>query len=821
MRQFTSFRFVWYKLQLLCNGITACFCLLLFFPFCLFSQAPTIQWDKTIGGSSDDYLFSLRQTSDGGYILGGYSSSPISGDKSENSKGANDYWVVKLDANGNKLWSKTIGGSNEEQLFSIYQTSDGGYILSGYSFSPISGDKSENSKGANDYWVVKLDANGNRLWDKTIGGSGSDFSYSSLYQTSDGGYILGGYSDSPISWDKSENSKGYNDYWVVKLDANGNKVWDKTFGGSSDDFLRSLHQTSDGGYILGGSSTSPISGDKSGASQGVRDYWIVKLDDDGNKLWDKTFGGNSWNELTALHQTSDGGYILGGYSSSPISGDKSENSKGGDDYWVLKLDANGNKEWDKTIGGNSSDDLTSLHQTSDGGYILGGHSFSLISGDKSENSEGNRDYWVVKLDANGSKKWDKTIGGSGVDYLTSLHQTSDGGYILGGISPSSISGDKSENNKGSNDYWVVKLNPENTPTLTVNCTPYLNLCYKASQTYTVPPLEISGDLGIERISYTVYRYPLVYGPCQDNPGVYCPLSLRSGEGVEASGTFPQQVNSDIPQTSYEIWWEVLDANGEWHYCQTRVTIYPEITVSIPDVYAINPGGNINTVYIGYQPASSITLTATQSGANAPFSYNWSTVPSQSTQQITISPTVAGTYNYNVTITDASGCTAEFTKTITAINISSGQNLDKVYICHRDLKGKWTTLSVLKGSVANHLAHGDYLGKCLATTSTEQSNVTAGRTSTTTGEVALMKEMKLYPNPAGNYLDVQWTTILPGASSISITDLQGRVLKKFNTGVRQPHAINKQRISLQSLARGTYILTLTNGSEKQVSKFVVQ
>ena len=292
---------------------------------------------------------------------------------------------------------------------------------------------------------------------------------------------------------------------------------------------------------------------------------------------------------------------------------------------------------------------------------------------------------------------------------------------------------------------------------------------------------------------------------------------RAGSGNDASGSF--YVNES--RRDFVISWYLQDINGNSTSFETNLHINYELNTAIPDTYAMNPGGDVNTVYISYQPASSITLTATPSGGNAPYSYNWSTVPSQSTQQITVSPPVAGTYNYNVIVTDASGCTAEFTKTITAINISSGQNLEKVYICNRDLKGKWTTLSVLKGSVANHLAHGDYLGKCLATTSTEQSNVTAGRTSTTTGEVALMKEMKLYPNPAGNYLDVQWTTILPGASSISITDLQGRVLRKFNTGVRQPHAINKQRISLQSLARGTYILTLTNGSEKQVSKFVVQ
>ncbi|KAA3439619.1 PKD domain-containing protein [Rufibacter hautae] len=420
---------------------------------------PTKEWDKTIGGSGTDQLSSLQRTADGGYILGGTSPSPVSGDKTEASKGGSDYWVVKLNASGAKEWDKTFGGSGTDQLNSLQQTADGGYILGGTSSSGVSGNKTEASRGNNDYWVVKLNASGAKEWDKTFGGSGTD-QLSSLQQTADGGYILGGTSPSPVSGDKTGANRGNGnstDYWVVKLNANGAKVWDKTIGGSGGDQLSSLRQTADGGYILGGTSPSGISGDKTEASKGGSDYWVVKLNASGAKEWDKTFGGSGNDQLSSLQRTADGAYILGGWSDSGTGGNKGEASRGGSDYWVVKLTATGAKEWDKTIGGSGSDQLSSLQQTADGGYILGGTSPSPVSGDKTEASKGGSDYWVVKLAANGAKVWDRTIGGSGSDQLTALQPTADKGYVLGGYSDSGIGGDKGGASKGGIDYWVVKL----------------------------------------------------------------------------------------------------------------------------------------------------------------------------------------------------------------------------------------------------------------------------------------------------------------------------------------------------------------------------
>jgi hypothetical protein len=268
-------------------------------------------WDKRFGGTSHDYCMSVQETHDGGFILGGYSYSDAGGDKTEDCRGNADYWVVRINSAGTKLWDKRFGGTDWDYCMSLQETRDGGFILGGYSFSGAGGDKTEGSRGSCDDWAVRVDSAGNRLWDKRFGGTDLDFSMS-LQETRDGGFILGGTSFSGAGADKTEASRGSPDYWVVRVDSAGTKLWDRRFGGTGEDRCTSLQETRDSGFILGGYSLSGAGGDKTEASRGAYDYWIVRLapdDSDGDGMtdvWEYQYFGNSTNAVASEDSDGDG-----------------------------------------------------------------------------------------------------------------------------------------------------------------------------------------------------------------------------------------------------------------------------------------------------------------------------------------------------------------------------------------------------------------------------------------------------------------------------------------------------------------------------------
>ena len=276
---------------------------------------------------------------------------------------------------------------------------DNKIIVAGDTPTLSGGDKTEAGQGGRDFWIVKLDTNGSKLWDKTIGGSGHDFISSSTLSTENGDIIVAGKSESNATGDKSEDSKGGNDFWIVKLDASGNKLWDKTIGGNGNDSASSLLVYQDGSFIVAGSSDSNASGDKSEDSKGANDFWIVKLDASGNKLWDKTIGGNGNDSASSLLAYQDGSFIVAGSSDSNASGDKTLNNKGGRDFWAVGMDANGNKLWDKTIGGSGGDYHPQIISGANDNFYIAGKSDSNVTGDKSEDSKGLLDYWIIKLEA--------------------------------------------------------------------------------------------------------------------------------------------------------------------------------------------------------------------------------------------------------------------------------------------------------------------------------------------------------------------------------------------------------------------------------------
>jgi len=435
------------------------------------AQNPLVkQWDKRFGSTDFDQLTCFQQTADGGYILAGYSGSFAGGDKTQTSRGWRDYWIVKIDQNGIKQWDMEYGGSIDDFLFAIQQTSDGGYIMGGWSVSDSSADKTQNNRDTSsnynyrgDYWVVKADSLGNKQWDKTFGGANVD-QLTSLQQTTDGGYILGGYSKSGISGDKTQPLKGTEDYWVVKIDSAGNKQWDKDFGGTSVQYLYSVQQTADGGYALGGYSYSGIGGDKTQASFGLMDFWIVKIDSAGTKLWDKAFGGTNYDYFYSLQQTTDRGFILAGLTHSDVSGNKTQPLKGGAgaiNYWIVKTDSLGNKQWDNDFGGNLEDEFGNVFQTMDGGYLVSGSSYSTVFGDKTEFNLGQEQSWIVKTDSLGNKLWDKTLFTTGHDEGCYAIQTKDGCYAFANYTAAGIGGYKTQPNWDTTnywqDYWIIKF----------------------------------------------------------------------------------------------------------------------------------------------------------------------------------------------------------------------------------------------------------------------------------------------------------------------------------------------------------------------------
>ena len=431
-----------------------------------FSQAPEIEWQKTIGGLNEDLLHCIQQTTDGGYILGGESVSSNTIDKTEVSNGEYDYWVIKLNPSGEIEWQNTIGGNAHDRLDYLIQTPDGGYLVGGTSTSGISGDKTEACYGGNDYWIIKLSAAGEIEWQNTIGSSAEDY-LTQMNFTSDGGYILGGYSYGGISGEKTMATFGTNDYWVIKINSVGEIEWQKAYGGSGSDQLSWIIQTSDGGYILVGESGSGISGNKTSVNFGFYDFWVLKLNTVGDILWQKSYGGDKTEIAHSIIEIGVVGYYISGHSSSGITGNKSELLIGGSDYWMIRINNVGDIEWQNTVGGSGVELLRAAAISADLGLIVGGESISGISGDKTEASQGGHDYWVVKLTPTGNIDWQNTIGGNLNDYLYSVQSTSDLGYVLGGYSASDISGDKIEDSN-SFDYWIVKLESD--------CTPVTELC---------------------------------------------------------------------------------------------------------------------------------------------------------------------------------------------------------------------------------------------------------------------------------------------------------------------------------------------------------
>ena len=357
-------------------------------------------WTKTFGGSDNERGSSVQQTTDGGYIIVGIT---------EFFGVDSDIWLIKTNSFGDTLWTRKFGGSEMDGAYSVKQTSDGGYI--------ITGTTSSFGAGCGDVWLIKTDASGDTLWTKTFGGSDCEASYS-VQQTTDGGYIIIGL--------KGPFWSSY--AWLIKTNTSGDTLWTKKFEASFGDevILYSVQQTTDGGYIITGYTN--LFG-----AVGY-DVLLIKTNASGDTLWTKTMGGSDRDVGNSVQQTTDGGYIIVGHSF----------SAGDQDVWMIKTNASGDTLWTKTFGGSGWEDGKSVQQTTDGGYVIVGYTDSF--------GAGSFDIWLIKTNVSGDTLWTKIFGGSDYEESYSVQQTTDGGYVITGLTESFGAGEE--------DVWLIKTTPD-------------------------------------------------------------------------------------------------------------------------------------------------------------------------------------------------------------------------------------------------------------------------------------------------------------------------------------------------------------------------
>lgn len=413
------------------------------------NQSVEVEEVLTIGGAKNESAQSVVNTPDGGYAVLGYTQS-MDGDISNKTDTSFDYWLLKFDASGQQQWQKVYGGSDDDRGEDLITTNDGGYAILGSSKSN-DGDVSNNS-GSNDFWVAKLDASGTIIWEKSFGYVGADSAFS-IIQTQDNGFLLSGVLDVSASDGAGNNRMNMErhaggDYWVIKIDAMGDLQWSRYFGGTFTDTAYDSVQTQDGNFLIMGSSDSDdvdINNNK-----GTYDFWVVKLNNTGTLLWEKSFGGTEIDEARAITTTADGNFFIAGDSRSNDI-DLSTNN-GAADVWIIKINSDGDLLWEKTFGGSSFDGVKAIYKTQNNEFLVAGNSRSS-DGNLTKNN-GQNDAWIFKINAQGNVMWQKTIGGNDVDLLMGITELNNGSIVgVGNTNSSDI--DISEN-KGFSDVLIIK-----------------------------------------------------------------------------------------------------------------------------------------------------------------------------------------------------------------------------------------------------------------------------------------------------------------------------------------------------------------------------
>jgi len=584
--------------------------LLFFVPISAISQVFQT-YQKTIGGNDDDRGYTIEQTTDSGFIMAGYTKSFGLPKK--------DFYLIKTDATGNTVWSRTYGGNDDEEANAVRQTNDGGYIICGYTKSYGAGDE--------DVFLVKTDANGNLIWSKTYGNTKKDEGYD-VQQTNDGGYIITGYTD------ETAGGGGKKDIYLIKTDALGNLIWNRHFGGNDQDEAYSVQQTTDNGYILCGYTKSYGVGDE--------DIYVIKTDASGNIQFTKTYGGNNKERANSIKQTSDGGYILTGYTESFGAGNK--------DIIILKISSFLNVQWIKTYGGGNEDIGEEIQ-------ILNGNTGYVLTGLTKSFGAGAEDAYLLNTDVNGVRRWSNTYGQNNKQEGFYCIQTG-GGFALTGYDDNGGAGNK--------DVYLVKTDSIGF----VGCDETAFI-----PTMTIPALSVTTGSIVDSLCIVTNVNPIItFPPSILNTICFnCTLissytktnvSCRGGNDGTATvtpfgGIFP-----------YTYSWLPTGFTGQTDTTLTAGTYYVMITDAV--------GCISNDTIIITEPALTLSLTNTllqnvscyggndgigdvqATGGTAPYQYSWNTIPQQDTNLVT--NLTAG--NYIASVLDSHNCLVSIPITIT-------------------------------------------------------------------------------------------------------------------------------------------------------------
>jgi hypothetical protein len=483
---------------------------LFFIPTFLFSQSYNITDQVCIGGDNNDNVNSTIHLSDGNILIYGNSKSGISGVKTEANNGDFDIWLVCMNSNLDIIWQKTIGSTLFDGIMQIIETNDNKLVLVCYSNSPNQGMKTAPNIGGFDMWIIKMDIEGNLIWDKTFGGVDNDYA-KSIVETPDNSYIIVGTSASDVGGNKTSPNLGDRDGFIIKIDENGNLLWDKSIGGTLLDDIVDIKK-SQNDYILLANSNSDQSQFKSENSYGLNDCWVVMIDENGDIINDKTIGGSNSDYANSFYIDVNQDIYVVSSSQSDQSGLKSENSFGGSDNWVFKLDLQFNLKFDKTIGSNKSDEPSKIININNN-YLILGKSDSDVNQYKSEPKRDYfGDFWLYEITSDLSFVGDKTFGGPGQtglfgSGLSGFHQISNGEYLLIGTSGSALGNDKTCSGYGSYDFWVLKVQSdlaveqlETNNELQLFPNPVTNVLHVASMKKEINTLAVFDALG--KVIYT-------------------------------------------------------------------------------------------------------------------------------------------------------------------------------------------------------------------------------------------------------------------------------------------------------------------------------